>query len=518
MMVSQGKLLIDNGHVQAAALRLGHEASGNHQGYLEMKSGSLTVSTFQLMQADNKANHSNEILITGGSLEFTTENAITRYSNTESTINITGTSADAPVVLKATKVAWTLDGSGLDEAPTLGNIKVDAGNTYAITLKNVSLSGSVVNNAVLNLDGAVTAGTTGGDMKVSGNLSGSGKLVKTGAGTLELSGTNTYSGGTEVQGGTLVAKNGAALGKGNVVIKDGAVEITDGDSTVTVEKRDVDVDATINKSGAYTLNNGNVAQSNDSISILNSRITVESANDVTITHRIGGEQEKNKGNGDYASALVNNGAGTVTTTNGYNNYSALEALVGDINVQWSTTNFQGNLEKLLMEADRIIGVHTDNGAIDSVLGANAKANLATITVTETAVFGNKSQLYANLELQSGATLSLGSNVVVEGTLTLGHDMKLTGAQLEEIQALKERVELFHNVDQLKLTDALARSGAAVDYTGVQDLSNFFSNVDNGVYLLEFDQNVVYATLIPEPTTTTLSLLALAALAARRRRR
>lgn len=779
-VVSRAELLISGGSVTAGSINLGHTVGGAYQGYLAMSFGSLTSGTITLNNT-----HSNSIDITGGTVEFTTATALSRGQNTASTINITGTSADAPVVLKATKAAWTLDGSGLTAAPTMGNIKVDAGNTHAITLKNVALSGSVVNNATLKLDGsrgvniaslggtgdmeitgsdtdefniesvdsgmltitgsakvnltgrgtdneldclrseggeltittqnlaingdgkfssthqdglyiknstvnvgdgtqtvlvtvnrvemgdakdeqpagstyiddslniaknatlvvtgddvtsgsdqyhrtgfllgewgktstlniegavyakdasimvgdykavinvedgavlatkglraqadkndsnprhitlnvkdgaklilgetgiasthkdytvtfgkaeigmtaetsitenitlnnaagttfntalytwneagdAVTAGTTGGDMVVSGNLGGTGKLVKTGAGTLELRGTNTYSGGTEVQDGTLVATKGTALGNGNVVVKGGAVEITDGTGKITVEKRKADTDATITKNGGYAFYVGEPGKPNDAINITHARVTVESENDLTINHKIGH---------DGASVLVNNGSGLLTTTNGYNNYSALEALVGDINVQWST--WQGNLDYLLLKDDRTIAVHSQDH------GLNELTQLASITVTETATFGNNAKLHANLVLQSGATVSLGSDVVVEGTLTLGNEMTLTGAQLEEIQALKEHVELFHNVDQLKLMDALARSGAAVDYTQAQDLSQFFSNVDSGVYLLEFDRGVVYATLIPEPATGTLSLLALAALAARRRRR
>ncbi len=802
-VVSRAELLIDGGSVTAGSMALGHatvSGSGQktYQGYLRMTSGSLSTGTISFNR-----DLANVIDITGGSVEFTAASALNRGSNTGSTINITGTDATAPVVLKATTTDWTLDGSGFTTTPTLGNIEIDDDNTHAITLKNVALSGSVVNNHLLTLDGAkgvniaslggtgdtditgddtdvfnvesvdsgmltitgsatvnitgrgtaneldclrsaggttnittqtltingngefdsthkdglyiknstvnigdgtqstkvtvsrvemgdatdqalvtyaddelniaknatlvvlgtdvtsggnqyhktgfllgewgkqstlniegavyakdasvmvgdkeaiinvesggvlatkgfraqsdaadktrhitlnvkdgaklilgatgigsnhkdyavtfgnaeigitaessitenitltsaqgttfnttlytwneagdtVTAGTEGSKVTISGVISDSsearGKLIKSGTGSLELSGNNTYSGGTEVQAGTLVATKGAALGNGGVVIKGGSVEITDGTAKITVGKRADDVDATINKSAAYSLDNGDVDAANDRISILNSRMIVESADDVTITHQIGGEQSKTKNDGDYASVLVNKGAGLLTTTNGYNNYAGLEAINGNINVLWSNTGFQGDLQYLLIEAERTVAVHTNADRIDSV------ANLAKLTVAEAATFGNNAKLHADLELQSGAEVSLGSGVVVEGTLTLGRDMTLDGAQYEALLQLKNEVEqrvvLFSNVDALKLSDAatFSTNSAVVDYTGAQDLSNFFSNVETGLYLLEFDQNVVYATLIPEPATTTLSLLALTGLAARRRRR
>jgi autotransporter-associated beta strand protein len=53
--------------------------------------------------------------------------------------------------------------------------------------------------------------TTARNITLSGVLSGSGKLVKAGAGVLTLSGANTYSGSTEITGGTLLL-NGSAAG------------------------------------------------------------------------------------------------------------------------------------------------------------------------------------------------------------------------------------------------------------------------------------------------------------------
>ena len=53
-----------------------------------------------------------------------------------------------------------------------------------------------------------------GAMKItdSGSISGTGmELVKTGSGTLVLSGSNTYSGGTDVVSGKLIATTSTAL-------------------------------------------------------------------------------------------------------------------------------------------------------------------------------------------------------------------------------------------------------------------------------------------------------------------
>src|SRR6185436_19077279 len=51
---------------------------------------------------------------------------------------------------------------------------------------------------------------TGANSLFSGGISGTGSLLKTGAGTLTLTGANSYNGGTTVTGGTL-AGNSASL-------------------------------------------------------------------------------------------------------------------------------------------------------------------------------------------------------------------------------------------------------------------------------------------------------------------
>jgi len=53
-------------------------------------------------------------------------------------------------------------------------------------------------------------------------------LVKTGTGTLTLSGANQYNRGTRVQGGTLVVANNAALVGGDVHVLGGRVQILTG--------------------------------------------------------------------------------------------------------------------------------------------------------------------------------------------------------------------------------------------------------------------------------------------------
>jgi YVTN family beta-propeller protein/autotransporter-associated beta strand protein len=57
-----------------------------------------------------------------------------------------------------------------------------------------------------------------------GSITGAGGLTKIGAGTLTLSGQNTFSGGTLINAGTLVVDSAQALGLGNVVLQGGVLK------------------------------------------------------------------------------------------------------------------------------------------------------------------------------------------------------------------------------------------------------------------------------------------------------
>ena len=58
------------------------------------------------------------------------------------------------------------------------------------------------------------------------DISGTGKLIKDGTGTLKLTGTNSWTGGTELKGGSLQADASAALGNGDVYVSGGTLLVS----------------------------------------------------------------------------------------------------------------------------------------------------------------------------------------------------------------------------------------------------------------------------------------------------
>lgn len=111
-------------------------------------------------------------------------------------------------------------------------------NTRLTLTGNNTLSGVVfVSNGTLQVEGSQNIGTaninvvsaaarldlnTAGSTVLSNNVAGNGGVVKTGTGTVLLTGTNSYSGGTDIQQGALRVTDVSFLGTGAITVQQGA--------------------------------------------------------------------------------------------------------------------------------------------------------------------------------------------------------------------------------------------------------------------------------------------------------
>ncbi|EDP9632501.1 autotransporter outer membrane beta-barrel domain-containing protein [Salmonella enterica subsp. enterica] len=148
-------------------------------------------------------------LISGGTLVATNVDALGSGDVTDNAtleLNTGGTFDNAisgsGQVVKSGDGTLTLSGSNTYTGGTL-----ISGGTLVANDVNALGTGDITDNATLALN-------TGGDFDNA--ISGSGKVEKSGDGTLTLSGSNTYTGGTTISGGTLVATGVEALGTGSV--------------------------------------------------------------------------------------------------------------------------------------------------------------------------------------------------------------------------------------------------------------------------------------------------------------
>lgn len=110
-------------------------------------------------------------------------------------------------------------------------VKTDTG-TLVLSGDNTYTGGTTVSGGTLQIGDGGTTGSIQGDVTNNGSLafsrsddvtfggvvSGSGKLVQAGTGTLTLTGSNTYTGGTLVQSGILEVVSGMALGTGDITV------------------------------------------------------------------------------------------------------------------------------------------------------------------------------------------------------------------------------------------------------------------------------------------------------------
>ncbi|EBV1654389.1 fibronectin-binding autotransporter adhesin ShdA [Salmonella enterica subsp. enterica serovar Oranienburg] len=126
----------------------------------------------------------------------------------------------------------------LDNNVTGGGKIVKTGNDELIvTGDNTYSGGTTITGGTLTADHADSLGTGAivnsgvlqvGEGELENTLSGSGALVKTGTGELTLSGDNSYSGDTTITGGTLTADHADSLGIG-VIANSGVLQVGEGE-------------------------------------------------------------------------------------------------------------------------------------------------------------------------------------------------------------------------------------------------------------------------------------------------
>lgn len=177
------------------------------------------------------------IIRIGGTLSVGSLNSDTTYS---------GRIQDSVALIKVGTGTLTLSAGNLYSGGTTfagGAISVAADSALGDAAGGLTFDGGalqttasfVTSRAVtLNMPSAgenrfLTA--TGTTLTVNGVVSGAGGLVKDGAGTLTLTGTNRYTGGTRVEAGTLSVFADASLGVGSVTLVNGATLTNTGNFT-----------------------------------------------------------------------------------------------------------------------------------------------------------------------------------------------------------------------------------------------------------------------------------------------
>ena len=215
-----------------AAMQSGDVAGS---GTINQTGGTLTVDASSRLYLSGSGN--GVYNLQGGTLQIGGSSFVPNYNNLggtyafnfgNGTIEVIGStlvsSVDATLIAGTTSTidtnglgaVWsgTLSGNGALNKVGEGVLTLTGANTYAggttvsagsLRGNTTSLQGDIENNASVVFDQA-TAGAYAGDM------SGSGRLTKNGAGTLTLSGSNSYAGGTTVSAGALLGSTTSLQG------------------------------------------------------------------------------------------------------------------------------------------------------------------------------------------------------------------------------------------------------------------------------------------------------------------
>jgi fibronectin-binding autotransporter adhesin len=422
-------------------------------------SGDITISGGRVTH-DGVANTWTGNMIINASSTFQPGNAATLTSANSVTVNGT---------LQLNSVSQTIN--GLSGSGTVRNIV--GGNTLTVGAGNASstFSGSIVNN--------------------SGTMT----LVKTGTGTLTLSGaTSTYTGGTTISGGTIAVTNSGALGTGAVTLNGGtlntSVNLTNNivlnnvaGNTIAPNGNYRLLSGAISGAGGFTLANGGGTpglELNNAANNFAGNVTTNSGTFLRLTNS---EVLPN------TASIVNNGNLRLDVTGG--GTETIGGLSGTGSVWVPTTN--SNLHTF------VVGANNATASYGGTIGASGQnnASLALEKIgTGTLTFSGANLHGAGTKISAGTIEANNNAAFGTGTITLaGGSIRSSGNRTIANNLLAQAASASNVVDggsgDMIYTGSVTGTGIMVVNSGVSrsiwfqgDGSGFngtiqFTNVNNG---------------------------------------
>ena len=286
-----------------------------------------------------------------------------------------------------------------------------------VALGNATNNGKLTFSAAANLGGATRTLTTASDAEFGGVIS-NGGLTKAGAGTLTLSGDNTYTSGTTVSAGKLLLDRGTSFGNdyfasSGIAIASGAtfeINQTGNTSRYSNITKTVTGAGTFSKTGA-----GEINLANDSTSI------------TTFNQSAGGLINVQAGTLSYFNTHADNKGSLTIATGATATLDNAQGAPG----YFDALNGGGNLSYATGSA-RTITLGTANGG-GTFSGILSNGGSASVSLTKT---GSGTQIFSGNNTYTGATSITGGILQLGAAGALGNGTNNTsGVTVSNLAAL-----------------------------------------------------------------------------------
>ena len=394
---------------------------------------------------------------------------------------ITGQTAATVNTIKTGFAIAQTGGSTLSVNGILTTAGVAVG-TVGNSLNTTSAGGEMVINA--------TTGTT----TVAANIidNGTSRLTKTGAGTLTLSGTNTYAGGTFINVGTLQVLGASGLGSGSASVIAGAQLFINANSLTIANSITLNGTTTngaiysgplaasnvTNLSGQITLNaTSNISHWwNDKTLLLSGKITGSGGLNMDLqSGSVGGRYYITGATNDYTGAT--SVTGSATSLSGYTGQAML--YLGATNALTTTTALTLNYADLYLNGQsQTLASISGSGTFSVQNGSNIAASL-------TLGAGNTTSTFSGSLKDNGisVTNTLASPTSVPGTVSLTKigtgTLTLTAANTHTgLTTISQGILQITNASALGTTAGATTiaTGATLDLFG-QTIAENISSID-----------------------------------------